>query len=294
VDSRELDAFSARFSEHRDAGRDACCAALAASSPDLALETLHCAARAGDETGARALAKALAGTRSGARAASCAAALRAAPARHRTACQKLAAAEGARALQDTHGARGLATEASETLIELGDQLGAALADRLLLALYPGLEHASSLACRDSDEGRLTLVAAGNAAARGDGTSATVLWRTVARFCEQTPDAGLAFEAEQLRPRAAPGLASEELGAWATCVAKRALERRRPLLALRCALEAESGESSLLVARAELALGQTAAALEQALSVVALARRPRARGKRGRGRGRGAPSSRPHR
>jgi hypothetical protein len=254
----EVDAFGARLGEHALAGRDACCAALLEDSPDLALDLLRRALRAGDAGLARTL---------GALSGPSVAAQAKAPERHRAAWTGLAAAEAALAARDLDLARARARESRATLAELGDTLGVEDAD--LVLLLSGEEPAARPALvRSAAEARVALELAGRAGRAGDPVAAAANLGLALRFARGTRDLALATEVESARASLGVSLPPAELGDWLRSVARLALERKRPLVALRCALDAgnagEPGAARALVASAHLASGQAAVALEAAL------------------------------
>lgn len=271
----EVDAFATRFGEHDAAGRLACCAAMVKDSPDLALEVLRHALRAGDSRVAESMARSLraAGVLD---ASSSLAARAAAPDKHRDAWRKLAGAEVALGANDRDRAVREAKESRAAFEELKDAFGAA--DAELVALLAGDKDARQPAfARCASEARALLELASRAKLAGDPADASKRFLVALRFAQATRDLSLVVSVESERASFEAGLAPAELAAWLRHVATLALERKRPLVALRCAhdaqtiVEARTVQSRILVARAQLASGQAVVALETALTLAKEAR-----------------------
>ncbi len=269
-----VDAFAARFERHRLTGRTACCAALVAETPDLALELFRRSLRAGDDAEAAALVRALSGSGDELAATSLEAA-RAGRETHRAAWDKLAHAEAALAHGDEPAARSLAGEASSLMRTLGDRLGAQ--DAAVLGAAAGDEAAVPVVLGSAADARIAAILARRLLRKGEVARARDLERQALGYALGTRDLALAVHVETVRLEVGAELDARALGSWLRFVAGLALERRQPLLALRCGLEDQGSsdprglEGSLLVARAQLAAGQAPLALEKALSVAGSAR-----------------------
>jgi hypothetical protein len=274
----EVDAFATRFDELRAAGRDRCCVALVQDAPDLGFEVLERTLRSRDAALAESVARSLGGARL-LDATALLAARAKAPERHRAAWDGLASARSAicggttgLASQAAKAARDEAARDRTTLADLGDTLGVARADLLVLLAGGDGDSIRPALVRGADDARVLLELAARAHRRADGATATEELGAALRFASDSRDLTLATEVEAARSALALALPPEPLAAWLRHVAGLALDRKRPLVALRSALDAEriaepgNALSRALVARAQLAGGEATVALEAALAL----------------------------
>jgi hypothetical protein len=260
----EVDAFAQRFAAHRE--RAACLKALADRTPDLALALYRRAVRAGDLDLAGLVAP-LVGVDASLTAA------RRDPAHHRAAWEELARAEAARDAHEAKAALERAALARTAFKQLGDAQGEAEANLIAVAGDPDEASRATLPelVATADEARLLLVRSAQLRS-SDGEKAQAFFARVLRHATGSRDGSLVLLVEAQRADLAGPLDPATLGAWLRHVGDIALERGHPLVALRCGFEAREvndgrdGLARAIVARAQLALGQSTLALETALEL----------------------------
>lgn len=131
--------------------------------------------------------------------------------------------------------------------------------------------------RTSRDARLALAAASRRRDAGDAAGASEAFGSAFRFARGSRDLGLALEVEaargQLGVAVVPGVGPADLGSWLRHVAGLALDRKRPLVALRCALDAQTAgapedafAARTLAARAQVSSGRASVALEVSLAL----------------------------